>query len=172
MLAASLAETPSMLRLLRYPAGAAGALSAHTDFEVFTAIHQRAPGLEVRVDGKWRRARAFPDDACAVVLAGDALEFWTNGNVRAARHRVRPVAAAAPRHSIVLFHAARDDADLAPLAHLVGPGSPCARYVAAKDDADAHDGAPGTLTQLRHLLRRVAAAEANGTAGDRATAGA
>ena len=172
MLAASLAETPSMLRLLRYPAGAAGSLSAHTDFEVFTAIHQRAPGLEVRVDGKWRRARAFPDDACAVVLAGDALEFWTNGNVRAARHRVRPAAAAAPRHSIVLFHAARDDADLAPLAHLVGPGGPCARYVAAKDDADAHDGAPGTLTQLRHLLRRVAAAEANGTAGDRATAGA
>ena len=172
MLAASLAETPSMLRLLRYPAGAAGSLSAHTDFEVFTAIHQRAPGLEVRVDGTWRRARAFPDDACAVVLAGDALEFWTNGNVRAARHRVRPAAAAAPRHSIVLFHAARDDADLAPLAHLVGPGGPCARYVAAKDDADAHDGAPGTLTQLRHLLRRVAAAEANGTAGDRATAGA
>jgi len=92
--------------------------------------------------------------------------------VRAARHRVRPAAAAAPRHSIVLFHAARDDADLAPLAHLVGPGGPCARYVAAKDDADAHDGAPGTLTQLRHLLRRVAAAEANGTAGERATAGA
>ena len=145
------------------------AVGEHTDYGFLTLLRQdECGGLEARLaSGEW--VDVPPVAGAIVVNLGDALEFWTNGNVRAARHRVRPAAAAAPRHSIVLFHAARDDADLAPLAHLVGPGGPCARYVAAKDDADAHDGAPGTLTQLRHLLRRVAAAEANGTAGDRAT---
>ncbi|KAH8047811.1 iron ascorbate-dependent oxidoreductase [Aureococcus anophagefferens] len=161
MLAASLAETPSMLRLLRYPA-APGSLSAHTDFEVFTAIHQRAPGLEVRVDGKWRRA-GLPDDACAVILAGDALEFWTNGNVRAAAPR--PAGArggAAPLHRPL--PRGRDDADLAPWRTSSAP-APCA-YVAPGRRGRARRVA-GTLTQ--RLLRRVAAAEANGTAGDRAS---
>ena len=153
----------SLLRLLRYPEGCRGALSAHTDFEAFTLVHQRSPGLEVqRGDGRWVRCRAAPDDSFAVLLAGDAVEFWTNGAVSAARHRVRP-AGASPRLSLVLFHAAADDADLAPRA---GDAPPCRAYVAAKQMADARFGDAAPLTQLRHVLCRVAMAEETGRGGD------
>lgn len=217
--------------------GARGALAAHTDFEAFTVIHQRARGLQLwrplgdgggRAGGSWAWARAAPDDAFCVVLAGDALEFRTNGRVRAARHRVRHYdhhaaapagggddtaapagdgggggddsggavsggdgGGAAPRLSIVLFHAARDDADLRPcqLGGADDDGDDCDErdeherrgsggggggddtalapsYRAAKRTADEHFGTVEPLTQLRHLLCRIAAAEANGTAAD------
>ena len=169
-LTTSLSETPSMLRLLRYPADARGTLSTHTDFEVFTVIHQRRRGLQINVDGSWTWARPAPSDDFCVVLAGDALEFWSNGAVKAAPHRVRrhPAADADERFSIVLFHAARDDADLAPLKHLAMRGTPlCPSYLDAKRKADLHHGGDDApLTQLRHLLCRVAAAEANGIAAD------
>ena len=69
-----LEATPSMLRLLRYPV-AGGDLSAHSDFECFTFVHQRVAGLEVQVDGAWRCLAASADDSFCVLLAGDALHL-------------------------------------------------------------------------------------------------
>ena len=146
-----LQATPSMLRLLRYP-GAGGDLSAHSDFECFTFVHQRVAGLEVEVDGVWRRLAASADDAFCVLLAGDALEFLSGGSVRAARHRVR---SSAPRDSIVLFHAAADDAVLEPRA---GDRS---AYDAARRAADEHFGSAAPPTQRRHVRCRVERAEKN-----------
>ena len=146
-----LEATPSMLRLLRYPV-AGGDLSAHSDFECFTFVHQRVAGLEVEVDGVWRRLAASADDAFCVLLAGDALEFLSGGSVRAARHRVR---SSAPRDSIVLFHAAADDAVLEPRC---GDRS---AYDAARAAADAHFGSAAPLTQRRHVRCRVERAEEN-----------
>ena len=143
--------TPSMLRLLRYPV-AGGDLSAHSDFECFTFVHQRVAGLEVQVDGVWRRLAASADDAFCVLLAGDALEFLSGGTVCAARHRVR---SSAPRDSIVLFHAAADDAVLEPRC---GDRS---AYDAAREAADAHFGSAAPLTQRRHVRCRVERAEKN-----------
>ena len=143
--------TPSMLRLLRYPV-AGGDLSAHSDFECFTFVHQRVAGLEVQVDGVWRRLAASADDAFCVLLAGDALEFLSGGTVCAARHRVR---SSAPRDSIVLFHAAADDAVLEPRC---GDRS---AYDAARRAADAHFGSAAPLTQRRHVRCRVERAEKN-----------
>ena len=71
-----LAKTPSLLRLLQYPPNGSGALSAHTDFEVFTFIHQRRRGLQIQHQGprseeerapsedgeRWQFARAAPAD--------------------------------------------------------------------------------------------------------------
>ena len=145
-----LEATPSMLRLLRYPV-AGGDLSAHSDFECFTFVHQRVAGLEVQVDGVWRRlAASADDDAFCVLLAGDASEFLSGGSVRAARHRVR---SGAPRDSIVLFHAAADDAVLEPRA---GDRS---AYDAARRAADEHFGSAAPLTQRRHVRCRVERAE-------------
>ena len=146
-----LQATPSMLRLLRYP-GAGGDLSAHSDFECFTFVHQRVAGLEVEVDGVWRRLAASADDAFCVLLAGDAVEYLSGGAVRAARHRVR---SSAPRDSIVLFHAAADDAVLEPRA---GDRS---AYDAARRAADAYFGSAAPLTQRRHVRCRVERAEKN-----------
>lgn len=145
-----LVAAPSMLRLLRYPA-AGGDLSAHSDFECFTFVHQRVAGLEVLVDGAWKRLAAAPDDSHCVLLAGDAAEFLSGGAVRAARHRVR--SGAPRRESIVLFHAAADDAPLEPC---VGDRS---AYDAARRAADAHFGSAAPLTQRRHVRCRVERAE-------------
>ena len=145
-----LVAAPSMLRLLRYPA-AGGDLSAHSDFECFTFVHQRVAGLEVLVDGAWKRLAAAPDDSHCVLLAGDAAEFLSGGAVRAARHRVR--SGAPRRESIVLFHAAADDAPLEPR---VGDRS---AYDAARRAADAHFGSAAPLTQRRHVRCRVERAE-------------
>ena len=143
--------TPSMLRLLRYPV-AGGDLSAHSDFECFTFVHQRVAGLEVQVDGVWRRLAASADDAFCVLLVGDAVEYMSGGAVCAARHRVR---SSAPRDSIVLFHAAADDAVLEPRA---GDRS---AYDAARRAADEHFGSAAPLTQRRHVRCRVERAEEN-----------
>ena len=140
-----------MLRLLRYPV-AGGDLSAHSDFECFTFVHQRVAGLEVQVDGVWRRLAASVDDAFCVLLAGDAVEYMSGGAVCAARHRVR---SSAPRDSIVLFHAAADDAVLEPRA------GDRAAYDAARRAADAHFGSAAPLTQRRHVRCRVERAEEN-----------
>lgn len=145
-----LVAAPSMLRLLRYPA-AGGDLSAHSDFECFTFVHQRVAGLEVLVDGAWKRLAAAPDDSHCVLLAGDAAEFLSGGAVRAARHRVR--SGAPRRESIVLFHAAADDAPLEPR---VGDRS---AYDAARRAADAHFGSAAPLTQRRHVRCRDERAE-------------
>ena len=146
-----LEATPSMLRLLRYPV-VGGDLSAHSDFECFTFVHQRVAGLEVQVDGVWRRLAASADDTFCVLLAGDAVEYMSGSAVHAARHRVR---SSAPRDSIVLFHAAADDAVLEPRA---GDRS---AYDAAREAADAHFGSAAPLTQRRHVRCRVERAEEN-----------
>ena len=60
-------------------------ISAHTDFECFTLIHQSARGLQVQArDGRWLEIPAemsSPSSSSSsfVVLIGDMLENWTNG---------------------------------------------------------------------------------------------
>ena len=144
-----LEATPSMLRLLRYPV-AGGDLSAHSDFECFTFVHQRVAGLEVQVDGVWRRLAAAADDAFCVLLAGDAVEYLSGGAVRAARHRVR---SSAPTR----FH------------RIVPRGGRRRRLGAARrrpvrvrrraSAADEHFGSAAPLTQQRHVRCRVERAE-------------
>ncbi|KAJ1457867.1 hypothetical protein M885DRAFT_614886 [Pelagophyceae sp. CCMP2097] len=144
---------PSILRLLRYPP-AAVSLSAHTDFEIYTFVHQRVRGLQVQDGGDWIDASASPADDGVVVLIGDVFEFWTNGTTPAAKHRVR--GQGEQRESIVCFHAAPPDAALTPQWEPF-----CEQFLAAKRNADAHDEETGELTQIRHLLTKVHASEAN-----------
>lgn len=137
------------MRLLNYPPNPAPAdgvnqgISAHTDFECITLIHQTAPGLEVKSpQGNWIRA---PVEAGQwTVLIGEMVEHWSNGQVRATPHRVPPTAW--PRKSIVMFLAADPGVQVGPLAAFVD-----------------NDHPPGyaTVTQDKVIREAMARAEAN-----------
>lgn len=115
------------LRLLYY-AGDAGAadersvgIAAHTDFECITLLYQTAPGLELRsADGEWLDTPA--EQGRVIVLLDDMLERWTNGFLPATGHRVRRTAH--ERFSIVMFMAANNDIEIAPLPQFVSPDQP------------------------------------------------
>jgi isopenicillin N synthase-like dioxygenase len=142
----------STMRLLHYPGQRPGSaandpanvgISAHTDFECITLISQTAPGLELRdPDGNWHDAPVGTDSI--VVLAGDMLERWTNGAIRATGHRVR--SATEQRFSVVLFFAVDDGVTI----------SPAGLYMVA---GDAPRYAP--ITQAEHSRARLGAAEMN-----------
>jgi len=142
----------STMRLLHYPGRNPGSaatdpenvgISAHTDFECITLISQTAPGLELRdPHGNWHDAPVGPDSI--VVLAGDMLERWTNGAIRATGHRVR--GATERRFSVVLFFAVNDGITVAPVEAYMNTGD-TPRY------------AP--VTQARHSRTRLEAAETN-----------
>ena len=98
------------IRLLCYP-GVSGQLSeqelatanhgisAHTDFEAFTLMHQDQPGLQFLPastgegseggeggEGEWVDAPVRPGEF--VVIVGDVLERFTNGVLKATPHKV------------------------------------------------------------------------------------
>lgn len=128
-------------------------ISAHTDFECITLLYQTAPGLELLdVNGKWLDAPT--GDGRIVVLLDDMLERWTNGVFQATGHRVRSTDER--RLSIVMFVAANDGIDIAPLPQFVSDETP-SRY------------AP--ITQAQHIDNEVSQAKQNaleaGTSAER-----
>jgi isopenicillin N synthase-like dioxygenase len=96
-------------------------IAAHTDFETITLLYQTAPGLELLdAKGTWLDAPASPGRL--VVLIGDMIERWTNGQVHATGHRVRTTDE--KRHSIVMFVAANEGIEIAPLPRFVDSTQP------------------------------------------------
>jgi isopenicillin N synthase-like dioxygenase len=137
------------MRLLHYAADTAAGtndevgIAAHTDFECITLLYQTASGLELLdVNGRWLDAPAR--DGRIVVLLGDMLERWTNGQFKATGHRVRKTAE--QRFSIVLFVAANEDIEIAPQPQFVAANVP-ACY------------AP--ITQAEHIENEVRRAKEN-----------
>jgi isopenicillin N synthase-like dioxygenase len=133
----------STLRLLHYPGsqqplnGANVGISAHSDFEMLTIMHQNAPGLQLMTrDGEWVDAPVLPD--AVNIILDDGLEFLTNGVLKATQHRV-PLTSW-ERYSIILFYAADVEQVLQPLPEFVSLENP-ARY------------AP--ITQVGHILQQV-----------------
>lgn len=148
------------MRLLRYPAvdtpaeNVAG-ISSHTDFEVFTIMHQSAPGLQLRprgggCHGEWTDAPGT-DAGEALVIMGDMLEVWTNGTVLATPHRVEPTPW--ERYSLVRFNGVSSDTVVKPLDAF---GAPRYAAVSMGDHMDrvyealnAGEGAHDTNTWAR-----------------------
>ena len=123
------------LRLLRYPAvnltnmtdlelDQLAGISAHTDFEVFTLMHQDAPGLQVRARHStiWEHVPIVPNTS--LVIVGDVLERMTNGILRATPHRVPPTPH--ERYAIIRFNAFSADTVIAPLKEFVTEDRPAA----------------------------------------------
>eukprot|EP01006_Ploeotia_vitrea_P049269 TRINITY_DN67324_c2_g1_i1.p1 TRINITY_DN67324_c2_g1~~TRINITY_DN67324_c2_g1_i1.p1 ORF type:complete len:567 (+),score=113.02 TRINITY_DN67324_c2_g1_i1:65-1765(+) len=107
-------------------------ISAHTDYELFTLLHQDAVGLQVALlpssspststasskheqekvssssfyqkDQQWV---TVPTDNknLATIIIGDTLSFWSNGWLKATPHRVHNPSHTQTRHSLVLFMA-------------------------------------------------------------------
>jgi isopenicillin N synthase-like dioxygenase len=116
----------AVLRLLRYPAGAAddgkGDLGAgeHTDYGNITLLATNGvAGLQVRRrDGVWLDA-PFVEDAF-ICNIGDCMMRWTNDVYVSTPHRVtRPVA---ERYSIVFFMEANPDAIVEAVPSCINPG--------------------------------------------------
>ena len=120
-------------------------ISAHTDFEFFTLMHQQQPGLQLLVqhsegedygqsEPKWRwvdaptameqgeDADSTDDHGAMLVIAGDIFERFTNGVVRALPHRVLCTPHA--RNSIIRFNAVHPDTVVEPLDAFIEPGRP------------------------------------------------
>ena len=190
-------RSPSLVRLMAYPGGKKhGNISSHSDYEVFTLIHQQSPGLQVFQHGQWCWA---PSTSCIshaddhsqegiaevasfqpcssqpplfIMLANDMLEFWTNGEVKATKHRVMNRASERARYSVVMFYAANEDVAATPLERYcrrenssststssmstrqaLAKGKYCASYLAACSNAKTKIG---SLTQGSHLNQRIA----------------
>lgn len=117
----------SFMRLNFYPqtppesSGSLG-ISRHTDAGILTVLTQdTVPGLEVysgskedRGDGAWEPVDPVP--GALTINAGDMLQVWSNGALKAAEHRVRASARGAPRFSIALFYNPAYASMVAPLA--------------------------------------------------------
>jgi isopenicillin N synthase-like dioxygenase len=137
-------------RMLHYASSPEGrddkhvGIAAHTDFECITLLYQSAPGLEILgTDGSWLDVPSA--DNRLIVLFGDMLERWSNGEIYATGHRVRETRQ--QRFSLVMFVAANKDATVKPLDCFVAPGKPAA-YKAIKQEehianemARAHENA-------------------------------
>ncbi|PRW33139.1 2OG-Fe(II) oxygenase family [Chlorella sorokiniana] len=103
-------------RALQADVAAPPRCSAHRDFGPATLIWASGEGLEVKVDGTWRRL-ARPAPGTAVLLFGICTAWRSNERIPAAEHRVAdtPAATASQRRlSAVLFVGLCDDALLAP----------------------------------------------------------
>jgi isopenicillin N synthase-like dioxygenase len=144
----------SQLRLLHYPANELPrnkdnlGITAHSDFECFTILHQQAPGLQVmNTADEW--VEAPPIDGTFIVNIGDLLEGWTNGVFKATQHRV--VNLGQERYSMPLFFAADYHTEVAPLPQFVTAESP-ARYgrIIAGDHL-----AGFSINMCKHLRKRV-----------------
>jgi isopenicillin N synthase-like dioxygenase len=118
------------IRLLHYPGLGSGkpadtGISAHTDFEAFTLMHQDAPGLQFLSPANegWIdapvRSREF------VVIIGDVLERFTNGVLKATPHRVLQTTHS--RNSIIRFNAVHPDTMIEPHPSFVSAERP-SRY--------------------------------------------
>eukprot|EP00697_Spironema_sp_BW2_P017746 gnl/Spiro4/9534_TR5052_c0_g1_i1.p1 gnl/Spiro4/9534_TR5052_c0_g1~~gnl/Spiro4/9534_TR5052_c0_g1_i1.p1 ORF type:complete len:379 (-),score=68.91 gnl/Spiro4/9534_TR5052_c0_g1_i1:77-1171(-) len=120
------------VRLLHYPGrvGADGSvveedanigISAHTDFEAFTLMHQDASGLQLLTrEGLWLDAPVHHTNF--IVIVGDVLERFTNGELRATPHRV--LRTQHPRNSIIRFNAVHPDTLISPLPQFCSPEKP------------------------------------------------
>lgn len=139
----------STLRLLQYPGSNAvlhendRGISAHTDFECFTFIHQNAPGLQIQHNGEWVQPDTLDH---FTVLLGDVIEILSNGSVLATPHRV--LVNTWPRQSIIRFNGLDGHRVCQPLPEFVGAAG--VKYAAT--------------TQAEHLANQVQLAQSNNTA--------
>jgi isopenicillin N synthase-like dioxygenase len=108
----------SQLRLMKYPENDAPmdianhGIGAHSDFECFTMLHTRGPGLQVlSADDHW--VEAPPMENGFIVNIGDCLEAWTAGLFKSTQHRV--VNLGNLRYSLPFFFATDFDVDIEPL---------------------------------------------------------
>lgn len=148
----------SQLRLLHYPPNDRPmdrmnlGIGAHSDFECFTILNTRTPGLQVmNSNNEW--VEAPPLEGCFIVNIGDLIEGWTNGRFKATQHRV--VNTGVERYSLPLFFAVDYHTIVEPLPQFVTPENPSnyTRIVAGDHLACF------SILDTKHLRKRVLSGE-------------
>ena len=125
-----LRDGPTLGRAIRYPpmgdAPAEGHVWAaeHDDINLVTALPRAtAPGLEVKIEGRW--VPAIAPEGFAILNTGMMIERVTNGRVRAGPHRVVATPGqAGERISVVQFCHPSPWTILAPAPACVTPRNP------------------------------------------------
>ena len=135
---------PGYLAFSRYPAQSSAntetiGLHEHSDAVVFTVLTQRTAALQLRQrNGDWFSLPPLTGDDL-LVIAGDWMELWSNGRIRAVRHRVVDIAH--DRLSVAFFQNVAK-MRIGPLPAFVNGGqSPL--YPTIESDIDYTDGDSG-----------------------------
>jgi isopenicillin N synthase-like dioxygenase len=111
----------SQLRLIHYLAQPKQqknvSMGAHTDYECFTVLHSKQPGLQIlNKDNRWIDAPLI--DGAFAVNIGDLLEAWTNKRFVATAHRV--ITNGAERMSIPFFMSTDYETVIEPITGSLG----------------------------------------------------
>lgn len=85
------------LRILHYFDNATAI--AHCDTSIMTCLYYQAPGLQIKVDGKWQDAPILKEDEM-LISYGVPGEILSNGHAEALRHRVK----CDERYAVAYFH--------------------------------------------------------------------
>lgn len=137
---------PGYVALKHYPGqplddgGAQDAgLHEHSDAVVFTMLAQSVESLQIKCrDGSWLTVPADPG-ACLLVIPGDWMELFTNGQIPAVRHRVMDTQV--PRTSLAFFQNIAP-MTVGPLDRFVDDDNPPA-YPSVSSDIDYVGGESG-----------------------------
>ncbi|XP_039117311.1 probable 2-oxoglutarate-dependent dioxygenase AOP1 [Dioscorea cayenensis subsp. rotundata] len=119
-----------LLRLSEYPAPEEDeekkkmlGLVPHRDKNTLAIVCQnQVDGLDMQTqDGKW--IPAVPSPSSVIVIAGDTLRAWTNGQMYSPLHTVN-VGGSVTRYSAILFSLPEDELMIEPLPELVDETHP------------------------------------------------
>jgi len=132
-------DNASLLRFLEYPQMERSSspsdfcgVSEHTDFELFSVLHQDSAGLELRhrTGGEWC---APHEPGSFVILVGDMLERLSAGYLLATPHRVRATSSSSPRprRSLVFFQGLDEEEAVCCLTSSATRRKPIAEHLAS-----------------------------------------
>jgi isopenicillin N synthase-like dioxygenase len=134
-------DNTSLLRVLEYPPAHLDGevhdetetmgVSEHTDFELFSLLHEQARGLQLcDPSGVWHEPAPSDGGGAWVVIVGDMYARLSGGFCAATPHRVPPTVprAAASRHSMVFFQGLDEHEAVVPVFPSVARRSPTGGY--------------------------------------------
>ncbi|KAG0569164.1 hypothetical protein KC19_6G070100 [Ceratodon purpureus] len=147
-------DTGGLLRWNFYPACPEPlktiGLTAHTDFNLLTVLHQgEIGGLQIQKDGKWIAVRPRP--GALAVNIGDTLQVLTNAKYKSVPHRA-VVNTTRSRISLVYFWVPLTTIDIVPSPDLVDANNPC-KYKPFNFETLTKTKQMSFLNTLDHFLR-------------------
>ena len=129
---------------------------AHTDYGSLTLlfVKDEVQGLQVFNSELQEFTSVKPIPGTLIVNTGDLLEFWTNGFIKSAIHRVSFIENS-PRYSIAYFFHAEDDAVLHPLKGLAANGRMVSKHHEHSDLYTVKEDVDQSMTAKEHLMARL-----------------
>jgi len=138
-------------------------ITSHTDYELYTLIHESRPGLEIYSTAQVEWCSTWHNtEPHLVLMLGDAFRQITNGDFPAAEHRVPAMTIPPARTSLVFFQPLDDDFPLEPLQSRHSAEHALKRGTRKRRGAYYYNNHPHKttkMTQLEHIMQRDAIAK-------------